>query len=62
VFRLQPTSFPPVKSESARDAVESVLRHAGATPAMRDATDERIVREVRTGGGRIIGRIGDVKE
>ena len=45
------TPFPsePVTTQSAEDAYELVLRHAGATLPRRDAQDERIVREVRTG-------------
>ncbi|HLF27796.1 MAG TPA: pectate lyase [Anaerolineae bacterium] len=39
---------------SAYEAYDSVLKNAGARPADRDAVDERIVEEVRTGTGQII--------
>lgn len=40
--------------------VDYVLTHAGARPADRDDVDQRIVREVREGGGRIIDSQDDV--
>lgn len=48
-----PTAFdtPPVRTTSAALAYEEVLARAGATRPLRDAVDERIVREVRTGAG-----------
>jgi hypothetical protein len=36
------------------------LKDVGATLPLRDSVDERIIREVRTGGGHIISRLSDV--
>jgi hypothetical protein len=48
--------------QSARDALESVLGHAGATLPARDAVDLRIVNQVRAGNGRVIGKETDLPE
>ncbi len=45
---------PPVTTVSATQAFELVLNQAGVTLPMRDAVDNRIVQEVRTGTGHII--------
>ncbi len=45
---------PPVRTTSAKQALEEVLREAGATRPLRDAVDLRIVREVGTRTGSII--------
>ena len=45
---------PHVRTESAREAFESVLRAAGASLPRRDRTDARIVNEVRQRKGSII--------
>ncbi|HXR05163.1 MAG TPA: hypothetical protein VN836_10695, partial [Verrucomicrobiae bacterium] len=50
----EPFTAPLVKTESAFNAYESVLRDAGATLPKRDTVDERIVNETRTGTGHII--------
>jgi hypothetical protein len=42
-----PTAY--LKLESADEAYENVLAHAGATRPRRDAVDERVVKMVRTG-------------
>jgi len=54
---LKPFVAPPVITSSAEDAYEAVLKQAGALPAHRDPTDARVVREVRTGSGKIIGKV-----
>ena len=55
-----PIPAPPLSTESAADAYESVLRCAGATLPVRDVVDARIVEEVRTETGRIIDTQTDV--
>jgi pectate lyase len=49
-----------VTTTSAAEAYERVLAEAGATLPTRDAVDTRIVREVKTGTGRIIDSPADV--
>jgi len=49
-----PFPAPPVTTESAAEAYNLVLRDAGATLPARDGVDARVVREVRTGTGRIV--------
>jgi len=44
----------------AKKVLEHVTAHAGARPRDRDATDARIVRQVREGTGRIIDSQDDV--
>lgn len=44
----------------ASDAYEWVLKQAGARPADRDNVDNRIIKDVRNGTGRIIDRTLDV--
>ena len=49
-----PPLWPPrLKALPARETPEWVLENAGARPWDRDATDRRLIREVRTGAGRI---------
>ncbi len=55
----QPFLAPPVTTESPTDAYEHVLQNVGATLPKRDAVDDRIIREVRTGTGHIINRVED---
>jgi hypothetical protein len=45
---------PPITTTDAHQAYEAVLANSGATLPRRDAVDTRIVREVRTGTGRVI--------
>lgn len=58
----QPFPAPPVLTEPAASAYENVLRQVGAMLERRDATDTRIVRETRTGSGRVIDRVSDAKQ
>ncbi|MCS7090442.1 MAG: polysaccharide lyase [Verrucomicrobiota bacterium] len=46
-----PFPHAPLRIQSAVEAYEDVLRHAGASLPRRDAIDERIIRMVRTGAG-----------
>jgi len=43
-----PFKYVPIMQQTAQEAFESVLMHAGAS-LVRDSVDERIIREVRTG-------------
>ena len=45
----EPFKHAPLEIQSAKDAYEYVLANAGATLPRRDAVDERILKEVRTG-------------
>jgi hypothetical protein len=45
----KPFPMPPMTIQSAKDAYESVLDHAGATLPRRDSVDQRVTTEVRTG-------------
>jgi hypothetical protein len=54
IATYEPFPAPPVTTEPAQAAYENVLKDAGATFPQRDSVDERIVREVRQGTGRII--------
>ena len=56
----RPFDAPAVRTTSAAQALEDVLAGAGATLPRRDDVDARIVREVRTRGGRIIDSQKDV--
>ena len=61
VMRLtKPAAAPPVTTESAVQAYESVLSFTGCTRPVRDVVDARIVAEVRAGTGRIIDSQEDV--
>jgi large repetitive protein len=55
-----PFPAPPVATEDATESFHNVLAHAGATLPMRDAVDDRIVREVTDGSGHIIESVSDV--
>ncbi len=57
----QPFGAPPVSMQPAQSAYERVLKDAGATLPLRDAVDERILREVRTGTGHIIGWLREIQ-
>lgn len=49
-----------MRTTSAPRALEEVLRHAGASVPARDAVDERVLRDVRDGTGRIIDDVAQV--
>lgn len=49
IRRATPWPAMPIAEQTAREAYDSVLRRAGATLPVRDAVDERIVMEARTG-------------
>jgi hypothetical protein len=46
-------AVPPVRTTSAEQAYEEVLRYAGCIAPRRDSVDERIIQQVRSGTGRI---------
>jgi hypothetical protein len=54
-----PFPAPAVAGDSATEAYAHVLSDAGATLPQRDPVDRRVVREVRTGTGRIIQSVGE---
>jgi len=56
----EPFQAPPVTTEPAQRACEHVLKSAGATLPRRDVVDQRIVREVQEGTGRLIKWVKDV--
>ncbi len=49
-----PFPAPPVQTQSAEEALELVLKDAGATLPRRDSVDARIISDVRNGTGKII--------
>ncbi|PYV37838.1 MAG: hypothetical protein DMG09_13685 [Acidobacteria bacterium] len=49
-----PFPAPPVHTQSAEEALELVLKEAGATLPRRDSVDARIISDVRNGTGKII--------
>ncbi len=49
-----PFAAPPVKSVSAREALELVLASVGASRPVRDSADARLVEHVRTRTGKLI--------
>lgn len=51
--------YPPVHTQSAAEAYELTLAHAGAS-VVRDAVDARVIDEIRTQTGSIIGDETDV--
>jgi hypothetical protein len=53
-----PHAFAPVTTQKAERAFELVLAHAGATQPKRDAVDQRIVAEARTGSAAYGGTWG----
>jgi len=56
----KPFPTAPVATDSAQKAFERVLAECGATLPRRDAVDERIIQQVKTGKGRIIDSQRDV--
>ncbi len=53
-FANAPHQFPPVDTQAAPEALNSVLEKAGADWPKRDAIDMRLVREVREGTGKVV--------
>ncbi len=49
-----------VTTESAEDAYQRILKHAGAVLPARDAVDRRLIEDVRLGQGRVINSQTDV--
>lgn len=62
VFTLSETPFdaPPLTITDAATAYEQVLARAGTTVPKRDAVDERVISQVRTGTGGLIDSQADV--
>jgi hypothetical protein len=58
----RPFDAPPVETQSARDAYETVLANAGCTLPSRDAVDARIIRDIRQGTGAVINFETDIPE
>jgi hypothetical protein len=56
----KPFPFAPVQIQPAEEALELVLRSAGATLPKRDPVDARIVSDVRNRTGKIINNEKDV--
>lgn len=56
----KPFPVPSVETDTAERAFERVMTDVGATLPKRDTVDERIVREVKEGTGRIIDSVSDV--
>jgi hypothetical protein len=56
----RPFEAPAVRTTTAEDALRDVLAGAGCAVPRRDAVDERLTREVRERGGRIIDSQRDV--
>lgn len=54
-----PFPAPPVSTEPAEAAYGHVLEAAGAVEPARDAVDNRIVREVRTGTGHLVESVAE---
>ena len=60
LIAAEPFETPPVTTQGSKEALEAVLRSAGATLPVRDVIDARVVDEVRTGTGRVIDSQDDV--
>jgi hypothetical protein len=56
----EPFAAPPTSIESAEVAYVHVLSESGATEPVRDAVDQRIVNEVRTGTGHLIESVEEI--
>ena len=55
IYKSQkPIRFPPITTSSAEDAYLVVLANSGATLPDRDLVDQRIVKDVRNGTGKLI--------
>ena len=55
-----PVAVPTVKTQSAEDVVHSVIMNSGATLPKRDAVDDRVMRNVTAGKGKLINSQKDV--
>jgi pectate lyase len=55
-----PFAAPPVQTQSAQEAFETVLQKSGANLPKRDAVDARAVSDARNGTGRIIDNENEV--
>lgn len=62
VYAGQPFSAPPVTTQPALEAFETVLAEAGAILPSRDAVDLRIIQDVRNGAGAVINTERDIPE
>jgi len=62
VRAARPFATPPVTTQTAEEALETVLESAGAILPARDAIDLRIVTDVRHGTGAVINFESDVPE
>jgi len=60
VRALQPHHTPPVTTQTALEAYQTVLEEAGALLPSRDVVDWRIVRDVRQGSGAVINTELDI--
>jgi pectate lyase len=56
----EPFAAPPVTSQSAEAACQLVLAGSGASLPKRDAVDQRVIEEIKSGTGRIINSQKDV--
>jgi hypothetical protein len=54
IFASQPNPAPPVEAQPVQAAYDLVLKRAGTIYPKRDATDERIVNDVKNGTGHVI--------
>jgi hypothetical protein len=52
--------YPKVTTHSAPEALQRVLAESGASKPLRDAVDDRLVRDVRNGTGKIIRSVAEV--
>ena len=55
-----PFLYPSVQTESPEVALQQIFANAGATLPKRDSADQRLMKEIETGTGRIIDSPGDV--
>ena len=52
--------YPKVSTDPPEVALERVLDEAGASKPQRDAVDDRLVQDVRTGEGKVIRAVAEV--
>lgn len=55
-----PFPFARIATDTAAQAFVAVLQRAGAYLPRRDAVDERLLREVREGGGRLVAGVAEI--